>query len=68
VGQQPDEIPDDSEISNDKLWYDIPTFTDLEGVYYLMAARTVEGERGGRFRSSSFPTRSTSSACAERTA
>lgn len=31
-------------FSNYKFWYDISTYLDLEGVYYLMAVRTVAGE------------------------
>lgn len=31
-------------FSNYKFWYDISTYIDLEGVYYLMAIRTVSGE------------------------
>lgn len=34
-------------FSDYRLWYDISTFIDLEGVYYLMAIRTVQGERVG---------------------
>lgn len=36
-------------FSNYKFWYDISTFLDLEGVYYLFVLRTVgEGEDTGR--------------------
>lgn len=35
-------------FSNYRFWYDISTFLDLEGVYYLLAIRNVEGERVGR--------------------
>lgn len=35
-------------FSNYRFWYDISTFLDLEGVYYLMAVRAVDGERVGR--------------------
>lgn len=35
-------------FSDYRFWYDISTFLDLEGVYYLLAIRTVEGERVGR--------------------
>lgn len=31
-------------FSNFKFWHDISVFLDLEGVYYLMAVRTVAGE------------------------
>lgn len=29
------------------FWYDISTYLDLEGIYYLMAVRTVRGNRVG---------------------
>ncbi len=37
-------INDSPTFSNYKFWYDISTYLDLEGVYYLMAVRTVAGE------------------------
>lgn len=42
------EIIDKSvQFPNTKFWYDISTYLDLEGVYYLMAIRTVAGDRIG---------------------
>lgn len=35
-------------FSDYSFWYDISTFLDLEGVYYLLAVRNVQGERVGR--------------------
>jgi hypothetical protein len=43
-----DIIDTSKSFSNHFFWYSISTFLDLEGVYYLMALRTVEGERVGR--------------------
>lgn len=34
-------------FSNYQFWYEISTFIDLEGVYYLMAIRNVNGSRVG---------------------
>lgn len=34
-------------FSNYKFWYDISTFLDLEGVYYLFVLRNVDGDRVG---------------------
>lgn len=34
-------------FSNYKFWYDISTFLDLEGVYYLFVLRNVQGDRVG---------------------
>lgn len=43
------QIIDSSKTFSDyRFWYDISTFLDLEGVYYLFALRTVQGERVGR--------------------
>lgn len=41
-------IDKSNDFSNYRFWYDISTYIDLEGVYYLMAIRTVEGDRVGR--------------------
>lgn len=35
------------DFSERDFWYDISTYLDLEGVYYLMAVRAVAGERVG---------------------
>lgn len=37
-------------FANYKFWYDIPTYLDLEGVYYLMAVRTVADGANGKKR------------------
>lgn len=43
------DIIDQSKAFSDyAFWNSISTFLDLEGVYYLLAVRTVEGERVGR--------------------
>lgn len=34
-------IDKSNDFTNNKFWYDISTYLDLEGVYYLMAVRTV---------------------------
>lgn len=34
-------------FSNYQFWYNISTFLDLEGVYYLLAIRNVQGSRVG---------------------
>lgn len=34
-------------FANNKFWYDISTYLDLEGVYYLMVVRTVAENRIG---------------------
>lgn len=34
-------------FSNYRFWYDISTFLDLEGVYYLLVIRNVQGNRVG---------------------
>ncbi len=36
-------IRDSIEFSERDFWYDISTYLDLEGIYYLMAVRTVTG-------------------------
>ena len=36
-------IRESTEFSQRKFWYDISTYLDLEGVYYLMAVRAVAG-------------------------
>lgn len=36
------------DFSERDFWYDISTYLDLEGVYFLMAVRTVRGGRVGR--------------------
>lgn len=38
-----DLIRDSIEFSERDFWYDISTYLDLEGIYYLMAVRTVTG-------------------------
>ena len=38
------------EFSERDFWYDISTYLDLEGVYYLMAVRTVKGGRIGNIQ------------------
>lgn len=43
-----DIIDNSKTFSNHYFWHSISTFLDLEGVYYLMAVRTVEGDRVGR--------------------
>lgn len=43
-----DVIDQSKSFSDYRFWNDISTFLDLEGVYFLMAVRTVEGERVGR--------------------
>lgn len=43
-----DVIDGSNTFSDYRFWYDISTFLDLEGVYYLLAIRTVEGDRVGR--------------------
>lgn len=40
-------IDESPTFSNNKFWYDISTYLDLEGVYYLMAIRTVGKNRIG---------------------
>lgn len=45
-----DIIDSSKTFSNYKFWYDISTYLDLEGVYYLFALRTVEGERVGNIQ------------------
>lgn len=35
---------------NDKFWYDISTYLDLEGVYYLMVIRADDGKRTGAIK------------------
>lgn len=42
-----DIIDTSTTFSNYKFWYDISTFLDLVGVYYLFVLRTVEGDRIG---------------------
>ncbi len=37
-------IQDSNEFSENEFWYEISTYLDLEGVYYLMAVRTVAGD------------------------
>lgn len=34
-------IDESNDFTNTQFWYDISTYLDLEGVYYLMAVRTV---------------------------
>ena len=34
-------------FSNHKFWYDISTYLDLEGIYYLMAVRAFDDNRYG---------------------
>lgn len=43
-----DLIDSSKTFSDYSFWYDISTFLDLEGVYYLLAVRNVQGERVGR--------------------
>jgi len=43
-----DIIDSSNTFTNYAFWYAISTFLDLEGVYYLLAVRTVENERIGR--------------------
>lgn len=38
------------DFSERDFWYDISTYLDLEGVYYLMAVRTVRGNRVGNIQ------------------
>lgn len=38
------------DFSERDFWYDISTYLDLEGVYYLMAVRTVAGGRVGNIQ------------------
>lgn len=38
-----DLIHDSVEFSERDFWYDISTYLDLEGIYYLMAVRTITG-------------------------
>jgi len=40
-------IEDSSTFTDTQFWNDISTYMDLEGVYYLMVVRAVEGERIG---------------------
>jgi hypothetical protein len=42
-----DLIDESLTFDNDKFWYDISTFLDLEGVYYLLVVRNVQGDRVG---------------------
>jgi hypothetical protein len=45
------ELIDESDtFSNYDFWYNISTFLDLEGVYYLAVVRTVEGDRVGNIQ------------------
>lgn len=39
-------IRDSIDFSERDFWYDISTYLDLEGVYYLMAVRTVRADGG----------------------
>lgn len=43
-----DLIDSSKTFSDYSFWYDISTFLDLEGVYYLLAVRNVQGDRVGR--------------------
>lgn len=38
------------DFSERDFWYDISTYLDLEGVYFLMAVRTVRGNRVGNIQ------------------
>lgn len=43
-------IDESKTFANYKFWYDIPTYLDLEGIYFLMAIRTVEEGANGKVR------------------
>lgn len=45
-----DVIDRSKSFANWKFWYDISTYIDLEGVYYLMAVRTVAENRVGNIQ------------------
>lgn len=45
-----DLIRDSDEFTQRDFWYDISTYLDLEGVYFLMAVRTVSGNRIGNIQ------------------
>lgn len=40
-------IEDSLDFSDTDFWYDISTYLDLEGVYYILAVRNVDGDRVG---------------------
>lgn len=43
-------IRESVEFAERDFWYDISTYLDLEGIYYLMAVRTVAGGRVGNIQ------------------
>lgn len=45
-----DLIRNSLEFSERDFWYDISTYLDLEGIYYLMAVRTVASNRVGNIQ------------------
>lgn len=43
-------IRNSTEFTQKKFWYDISTYLDLEGIYYLMAVRAVDEKKDGTKR------------------